>query len=226
MASVIEIAMAMKRLTDAMPPPRGVDPAKAVDAYTGALSSYTFDEIDEGISRYMRGECDEKISLKFYPRPPELGKIVRGVRLERSVEAEKGRRAERLAQERAAVDEGLRLAQKTPEQKARASELVARYKHGLPVVSDEVLATMPLSFKVKRRWADAPDEPLRRKTPAEEEAARAEESASVRAKYGMTDEAVAAVADARLVKAGLQKLLPPPLPVPASRADDDDKFEF
>lgn len=209
----------MARLTDAMPPPRGVDPAKAVDAYTKALVAYDIAEIEEGIDRYLRGECDEKISLKFYPRPPEMGKIVRMVRLERTAELEKAKRAERLAAERAEVEAGLELRVKTPEQKRRADEIVARYRRGEPVNAN---VAMPSSFKAAR-WADKPDEksPGRRTASviAEEQAA---ESARIREAYGMTDELVSKMRDSRPLPPGMRQAgaALPALPAPAAAVED------
>lgn len=102
MVSLSDVGVALDRLTDAMPPPSKVDPEKAVSAYLTALSKFTLDDINEGISRFLRGECDPKISLKFYPRPPELARIVRGVQDER----EAGEKREQLKAEQAAGRSG------------------------------------------------------------------------------------------------------------------------
>src|SRR6185295_12862545 len=83
MASGVDIGVAMRRLSDAMPPPAKVDPDKALQAYVIALAPFETADIEEGIARFLRGDCDPKISLKFYPRPPELGRIVRAVKDER-----------------------------------------------------------------------------------------------------------------------------------------------
>jgi hypothetical protein len=196
MASHVEIGVAMQRLKDAMPAPRGVDSAKAFGAYLEALGKFEPAEIDEGIRRFIAGECDAKISLKFYPRPPELARIVAGVKAERAAEAEKAKRVERLAAERAAVDEGLKLAVKTPEQIARAEELMRKFHKAM--------------------------EDGRADQRAQREAA---ERARIRAAYGMEPEVMAGVKDRPLPK-GMKQVAAaaPAIPVPALRRDDDLPF--
>lgn len=144
MASMAEISVEMQRLVDAMPPPRGVDAAKAFQTYCDALTKFTTEEIQEGIRRFLSAECDPKISLKFYPRPPELAKIVGGVHAERMKVAAEQARKEQLARDRAEMAESAKLAIKTPEQKARAAELMRRLRAGEPV--DPAHVHRPRSF--------------------------------------------------------------------------------
>jgi hypothetical protein len=59
-----------------MPLPRGSDPAKAIFGYINALNGLPAEAIENGIRRFLRGECDE-VSRKFCPHPPELAAICR-----------------------------------------------------------------------------------------------------------------------------------------------------
>lgn len=233
MADMSEIAVAMKRLTDAMPPPRGVEPSKAFAAYCKALLKFSVDEIDAGIDRFLAGECDPKISLKFYPRPPELARIVGGVKAERAAEAEKARRAELLVAERREMAEAEVARKKTPEQIARAEELLRKYRAGEHIET----ATSPMrnpraGFRPEApRQKDDVRDPLfvantrdpwaARGAPAvrsEEYEAPADD---VRERNGMTEEALAGIRDRPLPK-GMKQVgdAAPAIPVPVSERDD------
>jgi len=211
MVSQADIAVAIKRLSDAMPPPRGVDPFKAFAAYTDALSKFTMEEINEGISRYLRGECDEKISLKFYPRPPELARIVSGVRSELAINAEKQRRAEVAAQERLEFAEAQAVRQRTPDELLRHDELMRGFHR-----SHAAAKLDGIGSRGERERREA--------------ALRAAETARIREEYGMTDERLAETRDARRLPPGMKQLAAPSLPAPAEptsapkRREDDVPF--
>lgn len=83
MASSIEIGVALMRLADTLPPPRGVSMDKAVDGYVLALLRFDAEDIDEAIRSFLAGEIPD-VSTKCFPRAPELANIVR------SVQAKKG----------------------------------------------------------------------------------------------------------------------------------------
>ena len=83
MASSTEIGVALKRLTNTLPPPRGIAMDKAIDGYVTALQAFGAEEIDEAIGRYLAAEFPD-VSLKFYPRAPELAAIVRRVRAQKA----------------------------------------------------------------------------------------------------------------------------------------------
>jgi hypothetical protein len=173
MATIPEIAIAMERLTNCMPPPRGVKPAEAFDGYVAALRQFRGDDINEAISRYLSGAFP-KISAKFYPRAPELGACVRAVVAERSEAVEKERRQQALKDEReetARIEEMFR--NRTDEQRARVAAAYDRFVDGLT-------AEDSLKAEARRRH-------LR-------------ERANIRSAYGMTDEALAAVPDRKLPK--------------------------
>lgn len=227
-SNMSEIAVAMKRLTDAMPPPRGVEPSKAFAAYCDALLKFDIAEIDEGIRRFLAGECDEQISLKFYPRPPELARIVAGVRSAHALEAEKAKRAETLAAERREFAEAQTIRQKTPEQIARADELLRKFKAGEPIET----ATSPMRNPRPGFRPDPPPHKNVERDPlfvansrdpwAARTAISSEDSPeAVRERYGMTDEALAGVKDRPLPK-GMAKVQAPPIPAP--KREDDIPF--
>lgn len=208
MASMSEISVAMERLVDAMPPPRGVDAKKAFDAYVTALLKFTPQEIDEGIRRFLAGECDEKISLKFYPRPPELARIIGGVHAENAKVAHEQARRDQLAADRREDEEAAKLRVKTPEQKARVAEIMARYHAGLPV-HDPVNRPSDRDPWFVERTRDP--------FPARE---------PLRDHVGMTDEqfaeAVAAIPDRDPLPAGMVQVgdAAPAVPAPAAPALD------
>jgi hypothetical protein len=172
MATIPEIAVSLDKLFDAMPAPRGIDPEKAFNGYVAALSGFAVEYIDEAIRRYLSAEFP-KISLKFYPRAPELASIVRLVRAEHMAEGEKVRRALERQREAAELSESEALRHHTPEQKARVTAAYDGY----------------LKATFGQQDAD------RR---AERERQRAE----VRARYGMTAEVLAGVKD-RPLPAGM-----------------------
>lgn len=127
MASTTDIGVALDRLVSVMPPPRGVkNPQKAFDGYVVALKGFSADEIDEAITRYLSAEWPD-ISLKFYPRAPELAHLCRMVRADHSKVAEKEARAEQAARERIQEAEADQLRLKTPQQKARARAIYDGY---------------------------------------------------------------------------------------------------
>jgi hypothetical protein len=200
MASMAEISVSMDRLVDVMPPPRGVDARKAFDAYCTALAKFTPAEIDEGIRRFLAGECDEKISLKFYPRPPELARIVAGVHAENAKVAHEQARLDRLAEERREQDESEKLRIKTPEQKARVAEIMARFHAGLPVHDPVNRPTDRDPWFVERTG-----DPFRARDPAQ--VAVEDAAADLQLRTGMTDEqfgeAMAAIPDRNPLPPGM-----------------------
>ena len=166
MASTADIAVALEKLTDTLPPPRGITMAKAFDGYVAALQGFAIEEISEAIGRYLTAEFPD-VSLKFYPRAPELAALVRRIRDEKARQADKLKRSEQLDRqiaERREIDERLT---KTPEQLARATRLYEGY-----------LASRQ----------DAKADERRRRVAAER--------AEVRARYGMDAETLAGVKDA------------------------------
>lgn len=141
MASLVDVGIALKRLRKAAPPPSGIkldtdeQGLEAAAVYTESLGKFRVEEIDEGVRRFLAAELDPKlkISLKHFPRPPELAAIVGQVHAERVADADKQRRADALAAERREQDESDKLRIKTPEQKARAAELMARFRAGVSI---------------------------------------------------------------------------------------------
>lgn len=170
MASTAEIAVALESLFAVMPAPRGVNPDKAFNGYVTALSGFGVEEIDEAIRRYLSAEWPD-ISLKFYPRAPELAHICRLVRSEHASEHERQRRIKQLALDREADAEAEKLRIHTPEQKARVAALLAEFH------------------------AATEDEEARQRAEAREA-----ERARIRAAYGMTEEVLAGVKDRPLPK--------------------------
>src|SRR5690606_24604726 len=75
-ASSAEIGEALKVLFNALPFQRGTDPATVIMAYVEALRGVALDAIKAGISKFLRGEC-ENVNHRFVPTPPELARIVR-----------------------------------------------------------------------------------------------------------------------------------------------------
>lgn len=75
-ASSAEIGEALKVLFNSLPFQRGTDPETVVVAYVEALRGVSLDGIKAGISKFLRGDC-ENVSMKFVPTPPELARIVR-----------------------------------------------------------------------------------------------------------------------------------------------------
>ncbi len=75
-ASSAEIGEALKILFNALPFQRGTDPELVVVAYAEALRGVSLDGIKAGISKFLRGEC-ENVNHRFVPTPPELARIVR-----------------------------------------------------------------------------------------------------------------------------------------------------
>lgn len=75
-ATTAQIAEALQVLFNSMPLPRGSDPDKAAIGYVTALKGFTQEAIVAGVSRFLRGECEE-VSQKFCPHPPELAAIIR-----------------------------------------------------------------------------------------------------------------------------------------------------
>ena len=175
MASTAEIAVALDRLFSVMPAPRGVNPEKAFDGYVLALSGFAVVEIDEAIRRYLAADFPD-MSLKFYPRAPELAHLCRLVRSEHAAAAERLMRIERLHRERQEEAEAAKLRIHTPEEKARIAALVA----GLHA---------SLEDEDKRQAAEA----------------REAERARIRAAYGMTEEVLAGIKDRPLPK-GMKQL--------------------
>ena len=175
MASKAEIGAELKRLLDTLPAPRGVVFDKAFEGYCTALASFTAEDIAEAIGRYLSAEWPD-ISLKFYPRAPELAHIVRLVRSEHAKDRERERRLEQLALDRAEQAEAEKLRIHTPEQKARVAALLANFH---AATEDEA----------KRQAAEA----------------REAERARIRAAYGMTEEVLAGVKDRPLPK-GMKQL--------------------
>lgn len=78
-ASAAEISDALRVLFDGgLPFQRGVNPDNAAMLYVEALRGFTVEGIRAGITKFIRGECDD-VSPRFIPTPPELAKIVRTV---------------------------------------------------------------------------------------------------------------------------------------------------
>ncbi|MGC4026241.1 MAG: hypothetical protein QM744_14495 [Mesorhizobium sp.] len=127
MASHAEIAVQMKRLTDTMPPPRGVNSVQALPGYLTALTPFSVDEVRQAIDRYLTGEFDG-VSLKFYPRAPELASLCRRVRQGAQAAYDADRRREEIARQRAERAEADRvIASRTPEEKARVQALYQKF---------------------------------------------------------------------------------------------------
>jgi len=198
-ANQVEIGPELQRLLDVLPPPRGVKADKAIAGYMTALAPFPLATIHEAIDRYLAAEFPS-VSLKFYPRAPELASLCRLVSLKHAEEADRVRRAERLEAERRDIAEGEKLAVKTPEQKVRAAEIYQGFLDSLDG------------------------------SKARERAERlARERAETRARYGMTDEVLAGVKDRPLPK-GMKPLgyalpgvpLPPEKAAPGAKPKPDD----
>lgn len=188
MASKADIGAELKRLLDTLPAPRGVVFDKAFEGYCTALAPFSAAEIAEAINRYLSAEWPD-ISLKYYPRAPELAHIVRLVRAEHwKIQQAENRRAQ-IERDRAEWAEAEKLRDHTPESKARIAALVAGFHESVQ------------------------DEEMRQRIEAQERA-----RAEVRARYGMTDEVLAGVKERPLPK-GMKKLADaapalPPAPPP------------
>jgi hypothetical protein len=165
MASTIDISAALKRLTDTLPPPRGVSMDKAFNGYVTALQHFAAAEIDEAIERYLAAEFPD-VSLKFYPRAPELAGIIRLIREEKARASDKLKRAEVIQRQIAEGREIEQRCRKTPEQLDRGRRIYE-------------------GFLASRQDVEAEERRLR----------VARERAEIRARYGMTAEALAGVKD-------------------------------
>lgn len=66
----------MKVLFNALPLQRGTDPQTVILAYAEALRGVSLEGIRAGISKFLRGEC-ENVNPRYVPTPPELARIVR-----------------------------------------------------------------------------------------------------------------------------------------------------
>ena len=190
MTSQADISVALKRLTDSLPPPRGISMDKAFPGYVAALTPFALDEIDEAIRRYLSAEFP-KISLKFYPRAPELASIVRQVRAERAQETNRELRAVERAREAAEAAESEKLRHHSPEQRLKVAQAYRRF--------------LETTASAERQLA------------AE---ARERQRAETRARYGMTDEVLAGVEDRPLPK-GMAPLgeTVPGIPAPENLED-------
>lgn len=201
MATMMEIGIEMKRLTDAMPAPRGVDPRKAYAAYEVALKDFPSEAVTETIDRYLSGAFP-KISLKFYPRAPELAACVRVVIAERGAAEQEAKRQAALAADRREVDEGEAMRKaRTPEDKARVAAKYAEFLQGHRAAKLD---------DIKARKLPMPADVLA-------------ERAAIRAQYGMTDEAVSAIKSSKPPPAPMQQVgdVVPGIPVPQSQAEQD-----
>ncbi|MGE0290379.1 MAG: hypothetical protein AB7I42_25030 [Bradyrhizobium sp.] len=74
-ASIAEISAELQVLFDALPFQRRA-PDNVAAVYVQALRGNSHVAIHDGISRFLRGECED-VSLRYVPTPPELAKIVR-----------------------------------------------------------------------------------------------------------------------------------------------------
>lgn len=195
MTSNADIAVQMARLVHTLPGPRGLPYEKAQNGYFSALSMFSVEEIAEAITRYLAAEFP-KISLKVYPRAPELAHICRLVRSEYATARERENRLAQMERDRIEQAEAEKLRIHTPEQKARIAALVAGFH---AATEDET----------KRQAAEA----------------REAERARIRAAYGMTEEVLAGVKDRPLPK-GMKSLADaaPGIPVPEARKPPHDDF--
>lgn len=232
MTSQADIAPELQRLLDTLPPPRGVSFEKAFPAYVDALIGFPVEVIHEAISRYLSGEFTD-LSLKFYPRAPELGSICRRVRSERAAEADKQRRAIQQEAERLKEREAETLRRnRTPEEMARVDELLRQYRTGVPITRrfDGPVMRSPPRGSPAPPLRDPTRDPYFVARTRDPYAARVlpappaaeDEPAAVRERYGMSDEELAKLPDAKPLPKGMQQLAAtlPALPAPA-----DDPFE-
>ena len=195
MANQAEIGGELKRLLDTLPPPRGIKFEKAFPGYVIALAPFAVAHINEAIDRYLAAEWPD-ISLKYYPRAPELAHIVRLVRSEHAKEAEKQNRIEQAAQERMEFLESEKRLIKTPEQKQRAQALYDGF-------------VMSVYSEKEQRARER----------------QAKERADIRTRYGMTAIAMEAMPDRPLPK-GMKQLAAatPGIPEPAPAKPKPDDF--
>lgn len=190
MANQSEIGGELKRLLDTLPAPRGIKFEKAFAGYVTALAPFAVAHVNEAISRYLAAEWPD-ISLKYYPRAPELAHLCRLVRSEHAKVAEKEAQQRAQAQERLEFLESEKRLIKTPEQKQRAQ-----------VLYDGFVASV---YGEKERQARE---------------RMAKERAEVRARYGMSPIAMEAIPDRKLPK-GMKKLadVTPGIPVPEPKPE-------
>jgi hypothetical protein len=200
MASMTEIAIEMQRLHNALPAPRGVDPQKAFDGYVDALKGYRIEDIHEAIDRFFAGAFP-KISLKFYPRAPELGSCVRIIAAETGAADQEAKRKAAIAAERKEIDQGEELRKaRTPEDKARVEAIYQKF------LQDNRAARLD---DLRKRKLPTPTDGL-------------SERMAIRETYGMTQEALSGIRDRPLPK-GMQQVADaaPGIPTPKTQAETD-----
>lgn len=78
----------MKVLFNALPFQRGTDPATVIMAYVESLRGVALDAIKAGISKFLRGEC-ENVNPRYVPTPPELARIIRTTVIPSRIPAER-----------------------------------------------------------------------------------------------------------------------------------------
>jgi hypothetical protein len=211
MATQVEIGVEMNRLIATLPAPRGIKYETAFPGYATALAPFPVEIITEAIDRYLAAEFAD-ISLKYYPRAPELAKICRAVRTIHSAELDKIARAEKLEAERREMAESEERAHKTPEQLARGKAIYENFigLHAQAKREDIRSHTSPERQAMRARMGLPEDRPRD----------------EVRDAYGMTDEAMAKVRNRPLPK-GMVSLgyampgvpMPPEKPTPPEQED-------
>jgi hypothetical protein len=122
-ANAAEIAEQITRLTRTLPPPRGMDMAKALPEYLRALAQFTIEEITEAVDRRLSGGFPD-IRTSAYPRVPEFVDLIKRLKAEKMKAYQDALRAEQIAKESAELR---MVRKKTPEELARAKELVDRF---------------------------------------------------------------------------------------------------